>query len=320
MYQKIVVPLDKSQECEGVLESIPQILDQTGEAILFHVIAPVRTKAVGDFVILGSQQEEDDRDRAMVYLEQISSQLEGASRACRCAVVVAASVSDAIANFAQQQEADLIAMYTHDRKGLARLMRGSVAREVERKSLVEVRVLGPDALSEGPLVREGAQAVPAGHSTTMNNIDLFKDLTEEQINRVVSLGRELRIGRGEKLGTGGQLGQHLYLILEGEAHLTAHSEVGEIAVRTASAGESFPLAALLGSGTLITSGDAISDMRVLSIPRSPLVDLCTKDAEIGMRVYSTVAQLFANRYSRTLTQLGISAEREMRDHEGYWSV
>jgi CRP-like cAMP-binding protein len=154
----------------------------------------------------------------------------------------------------------------------------------------------------------------------MNNIDLFKDLTEEQINRVVSLGRELRIGRGEKLGTGGQLGQHLYLILEGEAHLTAHSEVGEIAVRTASAGESFPLAALLGSGTLITSGDAISDMRVLSIPRSPLVDLCTKDTEIGMRVYSTVAQLFANRYSRTLTQLGISAEREMRDHEGYWSV
>ena len=79
--------------------------------------------------------------------------------------------------------------------------------------------------------------------------------------------------------------------------------------------ESFPLAALLGSGTLITSGEALTDMDVLAIPRSQLLLLCSKDNEVGMKVHFNVAQLFAARYSETLTQLATSAEREVRDAE-----
>jgi CRP-like cAMP-binding protein len=73
------------------------------------------------------------------------------------------------------------------------------------------------------------------------------------------------------------------------------------------------LAALLGEGALITAGRAITDMRVLQVPRAPLLDLCAQDSSLGMGVYSATAQLFANRYSATLTQLGISATRELRD-------
>ena len=54
----------------------------------------------------------------------------------------------------------------------------------------------------------------------------------------------------------------------------------------------------------------------MQIPRARLLDLCTQDAEIGRGIYAATAQLFANRYSRTLTQLGMSATREMqRDSE-----
>ena len=117
----------------------------------------------------------------------------------------------------------------------------------------------------------------------------------------------------EKQGKGGELGQTLFVIIEGEASLSAHSEIGEITVRIAGPGESFPLAALLASGALITTAEALTDMDLLAIPRSGLLELCSKDTEIGMRIYSNMAQLFANRYSATLTQLAISAERELRE-------
>ena len=58
-------------------------------------------------------------------------------------------------------------------------------------------------------------------------------------------------------------------------------------------------------------------MTLLQIPRAALLELCTQDAAIGRGIYAATAQLFASRYSRTLTQLGMSASREMReDAEG----
>ena len=68
---------------------------------------------------------------------------------------------------------------------------------------------------------------------------------------------------------------------------------------------------LLGEGTLITAGSALSDMTLLQIPRSALLDLCTQDAAIGRGIYAATAQLFANRYSRTLNELGVSVSREI---------
>jgi len=49
---------------------------------------------------------------------------------------------------AAQEKADLIAMYTHDRKGLARLVKGSIAAKVERGAPTEVRVFKPTELAD----------------------------------------------------------------------------------------------------------------------------------------------------------------------------
>ena len=57
----------------------------------------------------------------------------------------------------------------------------------------------------------------------------------------------------------------------------------------------------------------MTDLELLAILRADLMALCSRDPDIGMRIYSNVAQLFANRYSATLTQLAISAERELRE-------
>ena len=62
---------------------------------------------------------------------------------------------------------------------------------------------------------------------------------------------------------------------------------------------------------MITAGSALSDMKLLQIPRGALLDLCTQDSAIGRGIYAATAQLFANRYSRTLNELGASVTREM---------
>lgn len=311
MYQNVLVPLDRSVESEGVLDVVPGLVGAGGQATLLTVIPPGRTRSLGELVVLGTQQEEEDRARAMAYLNRIANRLREAAVSAGTAVVVHDSVASAIVSYANRNSVDLISMFTHDRRGLARLVKGSVAREVENRSVIPVRVFRP-----GDLVETVAPETLAA-DFDYTGVDMFARLSRDQIATVVALGSIVDVVEGDTLGAGGEAGQNLYIIQSGEAQLTAQSEIGQIAVRLAGPGESFPQAALLGEGTLITAGAALSDMWLLQIPRARLLQLCTDDANIGRGIYAATAQLFANRYSRTLTQLGMSATREIqREIEG----
>ncbi len=313
MYQKILLPLDGSAEDEEVFSHIHDQISEDGEIILMQVIPPAKTLKVGSHIILGSQQEEANRQEAMGYLKSLAGKKKTVSRTWRCVVAVSNAVSDGIVNLADRETVDLIAMYTHDRRLLARRVKRSIAREVQRKASTEVWVIGNQELSGYVHHKAGADTKMELDTRIFKRVDVFNDLSNEQIDKVVALGQRLRITAGETLGTGGEPGRDLYVILEGEAHLTTHSEAGEISVRVAGPGEAFPLATLLGSGTLITSGEALSDMEVLAIPRSELLQLCESDKEIGLRIYASVGRLFSNRYAETLAHLTISAERELRE-------
>ena len=308
MYQNVLVPLDRSVESEGILDVVPELVNDGGQATLLTVIPPGRTKSLGELVVLGTQQEEEDRSRALAYLNRIVNRLRESSVEASAAVVVNDSVPAAIVAYANRNSVDLISMFTHDRRGLARLVKGSVAREVERRAVMPVRVFRPEDLAPG----QERTAEATNQEFDFSSVDMFARLSREQISSVVALGRTVSVKEGETLGAGGEAGQNLYVIQSGEAQLTAQAEIGQIAVRVAGPGESFPQAVLLGEGTLITAGSALSDMTLLQIPRAPLLDLCTQDAAIGRGVYAATAQLFASRYSRTLTQLGMSASREIR--------
>lgn len=312
MYDKVLVPLDRSAESEGVLDLLPELVNAGGQAVLLAIIPPGRTRSLGELVILGSQQEEEDRLRALSYLQRISRRLhESAGVASSTAVLVHNSVAAGIVAYAEQSEVDLISMYTHDRQGLARLVKGSVAREVERRASMPVRVFRPDELVAAPAP---APAADAGTAEAYAGMDLFTRLSPDQIARVVALGVEHDITAGRTLGQTGSANS-VFLILSGECHLTAQTDIGQIAVRVAGPGESFPLAALVGEGASITSGEALNEMRVLEVPREALLELCAQDSEIGRGLYMATAQLFADRYSRTLAQLGLSAARELRGED-----
>ncbi len=312
MYRKALIPLDGSREAEEVFSLVREELEPDGQVILLQVIPPPRTAMVGGQVILGSQQEEADRFEAIGYLKAVVQQQAWNAGNWRYEVEVDSSVADGIVRLADREGVDLVAMYTHDRKLLARHVKRSIARDVQRRFSGEVRVFGAREVFEQPEAEGAGGEATDTDSRIFRQVDVFSGLSGQQIDRVVSLGTRITVSAGDLLGTGGEAGVHLYVILEGEAHLTTHSEVGEISVRIARPGEAFPLAALLGSGTLITSGEALTDMEVLAIPRSELLLLCTREPEIGMRIYAAVGRLFSNRYAETLAHLTISAARELR--------
>ena len=314
MYSKVLVPLDGSREAEETFNIIQEQIEPNGQVVLLQVITPARTQRVGSHIILGSQQEEADRHEAMGYLRAVARRntADGAPQ-WHCEVTVADSVADGIVRVAQGEAVDLIAMYTHDRKLLARHIKRSIAREVQRKSPVEVQVLGTQELSGYTFNDDGTGSAAQLDPRVIKQVDVFKDLTDEQTIKVMSLGQTIRVSAGDNMGLSGESGDRLYVILEGEAHLTTHSEVGEISVRIARPGEAFPLAALLGSGTLVTSGEALTDMEVLAIPRSDLMGLCYREPELGILIYASIGRLFSNRYAETLSQVAVGAERELRE-------
>ncbi|MFQ6027142.1 MAG: universal stress protein [Dehalococcoidia bacterium] len=148
MYRKILVPLDGSLESEQVLPLVEELITPGGERILLHVIPPCKTKVLGEHIWLACQQAEAEHTWAMNYLRRVGffSQTCEITGPWRFEAIVSSSVVKGITDFAIQEEVDLIAMYTHDRKGLAKLIRGSIAVQVQRKAPIEVRVFRPREL------------------------------------------------------------------------------------------------------------------------------------------------------------------------------
>ena len=148
MYQKVLVPLDGSIDSEKVIGSLEDVLDPQGEEILLKVISPMSGQRVGPVMISDNEREGAERTKEMGYLRDVVHRFGVQPDRFRCQVVVSKSVAEGITSLAAQEEVDLIAMYTHDRKGLARLIKGSIAAQVERGSSTEVRVFRPREFAE----------------------------------------------------------------------------------------------------------------------------------------------------------------------------
>ena len=139
MYQKILVPLDGSREAERVIGPMQDELAPEGVFVLLQVIPPSKNQQSGEHVILSSQQEEADRANALDYLKSVAQHHNAELADWLFEVAVSRSVADEIVNVACREQVDLIAMYTHDRRGLAKIIRGNTAQKVQDMSSIEVR-------------------------------------------------------------------------------------------------------------------------------------------------------------------------------------
>ncbi|PKB81548.1 MAG: hypothetical protein BZY88_06420 [SAR202 cluster bacterium Io17-Chloro-G9] len=137
MYRKILIPLDGSVEAEGVLPMVRGLVTPESEVILFQVVSAGRSRAFGEYTV---------RREAIRYLRQVLGKLGEPEGQWRCEAAVFAAAADGIVDYARSEEVDLIAMCSQDRKGLSKLMKGSIAEKVRKKTATEVQVFKPGEL------------------------------------------------------------------------------------------------------------------------------------------------------------------------------
>ena len=156
-FHHIVVPLDGSTLAEQILTRvIPLAKLEDAEITLLHVLEPSE-----------ANYSDEERRRlpwwekgvagAQAYLARKAVQVRRHGIDTTTDVVVGEKVSDAITDYARRERADLIAIATHGRGGLARVLRGSVADAVTKSAMSSVLVFHPDMAVEKNLSTEAIE-------------------------------------------------------------------------------------------------------------------------------------------------------------------
>ena len=148
MYGKILVPLDGSKLAEVVLPYVQELAQRfDSEVTLIQVIAPLSKLVAGTMpagleptgaaaavgVEAASEALKAEREDAHSYLEGVVGRLKAQEIKVR-AEILEGVAGDAIVEYAHGHAMDLIAMSTHGRSGLLRLVFGSAADQVLRQA------------------------------------------------------------------------------------------------------------------------------------------------------------------------------------------
>lgn len=153
MYKRAVVPLDGSEVSAAILPFITQIagpLDM--EVILLRVVEPSPPRVIESSRHFEVDDVETRLTEARTYLKPVAEGLAGQGVRALMQVRHGDPVT-AIVECARTVQADLIAMTTHGRSGLGRLLFGSVAEAVLRHAEIPVFLM---RLTENQVHSRGA--------------------------------------------------------------------------------------------------------------------------------------------------------------------
>jgi nucleotide-binding universal stress UspA family protein len=136
MYQKILVPLDGSARAEAIFPHVESLAHKMAAAlILLQVVDPIMGAAGLDGLspIVLNELIDREAEAAGTYLEHKRSVLADKGIAVT-SVMRYGAVVPTIIEVAEEQDADLIALASHGRTGLARLFYGSVAAGIVQRA------------------------------------------------------------------------------------------------------------------------------------------------------------------------------------------
>lgn len=138
MYKRALVPLDGSPVAETI---IPLILEIAGpldmEVVLLRVVQPQAPVVIEGSRHVEVEDVEARRLDALEYLTPIAVELRERGVRVETAVRRGLPAEEIVAG-AREARADLIAMSTHGRSGLGRLLFGSVAEAVLRHADIPI--------------------------------------------------------------------------------------------------------------------------------------------------------------------------------------
>jgi len=138
VYRRIVVPLDGSELAECVLPHVEAIARgcNASKVLLITVVEPITIpygRQVSKIASIEQLKAFETRHRmeAEKYLKKVEERLKKVGIDAQ-SFVVNGKAAEAIAEFAVSKKADLVAIATHGRSGVSRLVWGSVADHVIR--------------------------------------------------------------------------------------------------------------------------------------------------------------------------------------------
>ncbi|HVS61291.1 MAG TPA: universal stress protein [Gemmatimonadaceae bacterium] len=147
-FKRIVVPLDGSTLAEQILPRVMALARlEEAEITLLNVLIP-QSHSQKEIVDPDLPWWDKDISLAQAYLFRIAGRLRRNGVPVTTDIVISQNVPNAIGDFAGRERADLIAIATHGRGGLARMIRGSVADAVMHSARMSMLVFKPDSVAE----------------------------------------------------------------------------------------------------------------------------------------------------------------------------
>lgn len=150
MIRRILVPLDGSEVAEAVLPYVEDLAKRLRAEIYLVRIAETSVQEILAFgmgapcvVEAMEEAEQVDREEAKDYLARVADRLRGGDIHVSWEIVEGRA-ADTIVELADADKIDLIAMSTHGRTGLDRVIFGSVAEEVLRSIGIPVLLVRPE--------------------------------------------------------------------------------------------------------------------------------------------------------------------------------
>ncbi len=135
MYQRILVPVEHSAYDEVILRHIRKLARTCNDAsiVLIHVADGWAARNINQLDLRESEEMKSDRE----YIEAIADDLEKDGYKAE-AILAGGDPAKEIADCADREKCDLIAMATHGHRGLSDVIHGSVASELRHISMLPV--------------------------------------------------------------------------------------------------------------------------------------------------------------------------------------
>ena len=151
MFEKTLVCLDGSKLAEQILPyAKEQALRFKSKITFLQVVtlskddfASVTSRTPADESQMVQKRIQQEKSNAEEYLERVRKSFQAKGLEIECAVLHEKPVGKAIVEYANKNNFDLIAIATHGRGGLGRLVFGSVANHVISESSLPILVINP---------------------------------------------------------------------------------------------------------------------------------------------------------------------------------
>jgi nucleotide-binding universal stress UspA family protein len=145
LFERVLVPLDDSELARSILCHVSRVAEPGARLVLLTVIEPAAWQSWPDAVGTAVPDEREREAAARAWLEETATPLRALGFEVGTRVAVSRHCAQEILAAARGIDANLIALATHGRSGLARAALGSVADEVVRGSEIPVLLHHPSA-------------------------------------------------------------------------------------------------------------------------------------------------------------------------------